>query len=339
MGKISQNKIRLLISSTIGIFLLFVMLWFVGINELLSAISRANPIWLIFFALTIPVMYLIRAFRWNFLLSSLKNNVKVQNTFWTTSVGFMVNALIPLRIGEFVRAYLLSRKEGLSFWGSFSSIIIERTLDLLSLLAIGLLMIILIPFGTSIPSLLYNIFIIVAILIAIILTIIAVSIKREETMIRFIDRLLSSIFFLSKRKENILKAIKALIDGTKALSQSPKIFAITIVFSIVIWLIQIVGIYFVFIAFGFMPSIPIIFLGGVILFFTFILPAAPGYVGTLEAYFVLIFAGFGLTGVDTLLAIGVVNHLISVVTMLVMGSIGAAWLGYSFEEVLKIRRE
>jgi len=49
-------------------------------------------------------------------------------------MGFAANTVLPLRAGEMVRPYLLARREGLSVPATITTIILERLLDLMTVL-------------------------------------------------------------------------------------------------------------------------------------------------------------------------------------------------------------
>ncbi len=78
------------------------------------------------FLLTI-IWLLVRAQVWRTLL---RNQATFSQVFWTVNEGYLLNNLLPFRLGEIGRAFILSRKAELSFLEVFSSIIIERVLDL-----------------------------------------------------------------------------------------------------------------------------------------------------------------------------------------------------------------
>ena len=67
-------------------------------------------------------------------------------------VGFTATFLLPLRAGEFVRAYFLSAISPLSFSRSFGTIISERVFDILSLLLILYFGIQFSPHTTQLPA-------------------------------------------------------------------------------------------------------------------------------------------------------------------------------------------
>lgn len=70
--------------------------------------------------------------------SLLQNRATFGQTFLTINEGYLLNNVLPFRLGEIGRVYLLGKKAGLGFWQVFSSVLLERALDLA--LAAGLLL-------------------------------------------------------------------------------------------------------------------------------------------------------------------------------------------------------
>lgn len=86
--------------------------------------------------LAIPAYFIgvwLRAIRWQHLLSPVKA-LPAGHLFPYTVLGFMSNNVLPLRVGELVRAYLLGEKESISKSAVLATILIERVLDALTLL-------------------------------------------------------------------------------------------------------------------------------------------------------------------------------------------------------------
>ena len=334
-----RDLLKLLIFFMIGMSLLVGMLWWVGIDKLLSAMQRASIGWLLVVGLLVFPAYFVRAVRWRLLLLPVKNKVSLSTAFWTTAIGFMVNTLIPIRLGEFVRAYILGEKEKIGFAPSFSSIIVERTLDLIGLLTLGLISMLMLPVGSSLPGWALNGFKIVSVLIGVILAVIFLGIKKETLIIKLVSEIFKHIPFIRKRVDRITDFTRSLIHGLRGLSQEPRIFAANLSLTWLLWLIYCFMVYAVFAAFGYEISIVAVVLGGVLLNMTYILPAAPGYVGTYEAYWTLIFTALGVFQVDVLLAMGLISHLLGIAMMIALGCIGIMWLGLSFSEAFKVRSD
>jgi uncharacterized protein (TIRG00374 family) len=334
----NKNTIRIGVSLAVGILLLVILIWWTGVDQIGAAIGSASPLWLTVAALVIIPGYILRAVRWKLLLAPVKRDVRVSNTFWSTAIGFMVNTLIPIRLGEFVRAYILGEKEGTGFAPSFSSIVVARTLDLMGLLSIGIVTMLLVSAQAGLSSIVSDIFTAVAVLIAVILSVIIVGIKKEDLIIKWINGITSKIPLVKKYAARIADFTSSLIKGLQGLSQKPKMFAVNIALTWVLWLTQTSAIYFTFVAFKYpMPFVAAI-LGGVLMSVSHILPATPGYVGSYEAFWVVIFTLLGVTQADLLLAMGVISHLVGVLPIVLIGSISVVWLGVSFEEIFMFKK-
>jgi uncharacterized protein (TIRG00374 family) len=74
--------------------------------------------------------YLCRVERWRYLLAPI-GRPSFASAFQATMIGFAVNAVMPGRVGEVLRPYVLARRERLSATAAFATIVIERLLDLL----------------------------------------------------------------------------------------------------------------------------------------------------------------------------------------------------------------
>ena len=338
MGSNKKNMIRIGASLAIGILLLIVLIWWTGIDKIGAAIGSASPLWLAAAALIIIPTYILRAIRWKLLLAPVKKTVRVSNTFWSTGIGFMVNTLVPIRLGEFVRAYILGEKEGTGFAPGFSSIIVERTLDLIGLLSIGIVTMLLVSAKAGLSSIVGDIFTAVAVLIAAILAVIIVGIKKEDLIIRLISGITSKIPLVKKHTTRIADFTSSLIKGLQGLSQNPKMFAANIALTWILWLIQTSGIYFTFMAFNYPLPFAAAILGGVLMSVSHILPATPGYVGSYEIFWVLVFTFLGVTE-NLLLATAVISHLIGLLPIVIIGCLSVVWLGVSFKEIFTFKKQ
>jgi glycosyltransferase 2 family protein len=79
----------------------------------------------------------IFAFRWRLLLSSTAE-LSVKDTFSYIMIGYLANIVFPLRMGEVARAVLLGRRHGIKASVVFGSVVLERTLDVLTILVLAL---------------------------------------------------------------------------------------------------------------------------------------------------------------------------------------------------------
>ncbi len=71
----------------------------------------------------------LRAFRWQRLLPGAGRRVPVRRIAPILLIGYLGNSVLPARLGEPIRAYLLARREGLSSFEVFGTALIERIVD------------------------------------------------------------------------------------------------------------------------------------------------------------------------------------------------------------------
>jgi len=73
-----------------------------------------------------------RSLRWHFLLLHLKP-IPIRRLYPVIAIGYLAHNLLPVRLGEFVRAHLLGERETISKVSSLGTIAAERVLDGLTL--------------------------------------------------------------------------------------------------------------------------------------------------------------------------------------------------------------
>jgi uncharacterized protein (TIRG00374 family) len=116
---------------TVGLFALFLR----GINlrEAWQAIVGAHLGWIAAALVATLLTYLLRSWRWQVLLAPI-GQVSFRTSFRATVMGFAANLLLPARAGEFLRAYVIARYEPVSAAAAFATVIVERLLDLVTVL-------------------------------------------------------------------------------------------------------------------------------------------------------------------------------------------------------------
>lgn len=88
---------------------------------------------------TLAVTHLFRAWRWEFLLRPLGVSVPLKRLLPISSAGFMAILALPVRLGEFVRPYFLTRERGVRMSAALGTVAVERIIDglLISILFFG----------------------------------------------------------------------------------------------------------------------------------------------------------------------------------------------------------
>jgi len=98
-----------------------------------------NATWAYAFAVlpALAASYLFRIYRWVTLLAPI-GKVKKSTAASPLITGFMLNSVLPGRLGEFARSVLLSRKTGIPFASTFATVVIARLFDGLALSGLAL---------------------------------------------------------------------------------------------------------------------------------------------------------------------------------------------------------
>jgi uncharacterized protein (TIRG00374 family) len=114
----------------IGVSLFFMALLFrkIDFHQLGAALVRVDYRFILLAVLFTFISYFLRAVRWHYLLIPEKA-IPLSSLYPATIIGYMANNLLPARLGEFVRAYVLARREGLETPAVFASLVIDRLFD------------------------------------------------------------------------------------------------------------------------------------------------------------------------------------------------------------------
>lgn len=138
MSEFSKNAKRLIPGAIISIALIAAIFYFVDFQTMWESIKNANYSILAGSAILSFIWMFNRAKVWQTLL---RDKPKYMDVLFAASEGYLLNALLPFRLGELGRAFFLSRKSGMSFSEILPTIVIERVVDLVfsaALLLVGL---------------------------------------------------------------------------------------------------------------------------------------------------------------------------------------------------------
>jgi glycosyltransferase 2 family protein len=105
----------------------------VDLSGFVEELKSVNYVWLVPSAICTLVGYMLRTVRWQVILSGAAR-APLRTLFPVLMMGFATNNLLPGRLGEFWRAYLLGRKRGVRKTFALASVVVERVFDLLTLI-------------------------------------------------------------------------------------------------------------------------------------------------------------------------------------------------------------
>ncbi len=297
-------------------------------REIRSARTWALAMSLVMTGLT----YAFRASRWQYLLQPI-GTVRFQYAFRATVIGFAANAVLPARIGEVVRPYLLARHERLPVTATFATIILERLLDLITvLLLFGLFVLIFDPAASPVDPSVYRtvkggglLAAVGSVLALVMMAVIARHQAQVETSVARAARVLPPAM-----AEKLARLAHTFAEGL-AITRDPRRLFMAVLLSFPLWLSIALMIWFVTLAFH--MTIP--FLGSFLLLALLAVGVAvptPGAVGGFhETFRIGVTAFYGIAN-DRAVGAAIVLHAISIVPVTLAG----AW--FMFREGLNLSR-
>ncbi|MFN8240068.1 MAG: lysylphosphatidylglycerol synthase transmembrane domain-containing protein [Bacteroidales bacterium] len=124
-----------------GIILLWLAFRSIKIEDLGKGLREANYWWLILALFFGTLAYLSRARRWKLLIMPLGHKPSLKNTFYAMMTGYLANMALP-RVGEISKCVALGKKDNIPVDKLIGTVVIERTIDFVSLMVILLIMLI-----------------------------------------------------------------------------------------------------------------------------------------------------------------------------------------------------
>ena len=326
--------IRRILVYSAGAVALVALFWMIG-GDLIELLRNVSPAWLLLTAVCWISAFAIRGARWKILLSPIGSDVSFSSSFWSISMSYLVNFILPTKWGsEVVRAFALSKKEKISFLPTFSSIAVEKVLDLLTMVTLASGALVFLPTIIPVPLWVFYVLKILAVLaVALLVALLAVSWKLKH----LIDKTNAQANVFGRIRRKLITTISALASGAGWVLKYPVPFLRSLGLTFILWFVFSAGVYGVFQSFGIAPEPLAILLGTLLISFAYVLPNVPGYVGTYEGIWVLIFLGLGLGTSQIVFAGAVVGHLVSTAITVSLGSIGLMKVGMSLAESLRIR--
>ena len=328
--KTGNNYLKTLLGIIISVFFLWLSFRNVDVHEVLTAFSNTNFVLMLPTLLLLLFSFYIRAIRWKRILSR-NSDIRMKVLFNATIIGYAANNILPSRLGEIVRAMIVSRKTGISKSRCFASLVFERILDGFSL--IFMLGILLLLSSYEFPDWLNRSFYLLGTLYGALIIMMLLFFFRKEMFIKVTSLLL---FFVSANvKLKVIDFIHSFSKGFTILS-SPKDLLIVILQSLVIWVPNVLFTYFVMQIFGLdlEPGAALILL--VAISASSVLPSAPGFWGTLQFVSVVILGIFGIEK-STALSFAIVFHLIQYVPITLAGMILYVALGFNLKKLKEER--
>jgi len=294
-----NRKILILVGILISVFFLWYSLKGTDFGEIGEGLARAN------FWLCIPLLtafctyYWIKAIRWRMLLEPMKKTT-AREIFSPMMIGFMFNNILPAHLGEFVRMVLGARQLGLRNTQVLATIVLERVFDILSVvLFLGIAILV----DRNVDPDLVTVGYITSALGAVFMVVTVLYVTWTEGFLALLNRVtffipplsrIRGLGFLLKLRNGIIHQLEIGVQGLYALKKPRLLFGIVLT-SLLQWSFMGLSAYIAMLAVGIDTPLSAGFVVLAATTFGVTLPAAPGFLGTIQAMFKAALVPYGVS--------------------------------------------
>ncbi len=351
-----RMKQKIIFSLLVGVTLSAIGFYFalrnVSFADLLVYMQSMNYLWLIPAAAIGMFTFVLRALRWQVILSS-SVHLPFASAFHPLMIGFMINTVLPLRVGELARPAIIKKQNNVDFSLGFTTVGAERILDAITLIALFAWMLATVHIDPDLTIEFRNYALnrrtlesvaagLIRFCIVVAAGIVAISIPAVQRLVKQAIFKLPALLvfagdgFKQKVKAKCCLPLAGVVDNIAAgtsMIKSPGKLVICLVYSLLIWLLQAFALYLV--TFG-SPGISLTFTQMttvfIIICFSIMLPSVPGFWGLWEAGGKFGLALFGVAA-DKAMGFSLVSHVVLMIPVLVVGFVSAGITGVNIIQV------
>jgi glycosyltransferase 2 family protein len=267
-------KRKLILGSVLSGVFLYLALRNIEWDEIWSMIWRTNLYWFGACILLTMAGHYARAYRWKFMMLPVKD-IPTNSLFSATAIGLMANNLLPARLGEVVRAYVLGREEAVSRTSTFAAIVYERIVDVFVLL----ILLWATMFNISGPDWLRDGGVWLLVLNVLALAVILLSVRNQSACYAILARLTTRL--PARWATRIQSSVSAFLGGLVSAGKPALVLPI-LLSSVLVWGFAIVGTWCCIVAVGMDVPFQAVITLAVIVSMGTMIPSAPAYLGTMQ---------------------------------------------------------
>ncbi len=263
----------------LGLLISVGFFWFalrgLDLEEIWTALRGANYWWLVPGVAVYFVSVWFRSWRWGFLLRSSKR-VSANRLFPVVVIGYMGNDVLPFRLGEVLRAYVLWRKEGINVGTTLTTAVLERLFDGLTMVLFVLLGLLFVPMSAFLSQL-----VTIASAVFFGALVVFLFLASQPDLLRRVARGLIESMMPEQFRDPLLDLVEGVVVGLESLRSGRDVL---VVFGVTLWVWILETAKYWLVSFAFdlhLPYVGIVLMSGVVNLLT-VLPSLPGYVGTFE---------------------------------------------------------
>ncbi len=334
-----KNAVRIVVIAVLTIGLLALFLRESDLAEVGSLLRRINFAWLLPGFAANLIALTLRSLRWRIILNP-DSPPPIYATFFSTAIGFMSSALLPVRAGDVIRPALLSRRTDIRFSSALGTVVTERLLDLTSIITLFLTFVALaLSGGTSLPlermAFLRGAGIVALGLLGGIITLVVASYRFQTPARRLVSRFAK---LLPERfRESLVNLFDSFVSSLRLPSRPEKLLLV-LGFTVLIWLCLTSQFYFVMQSFGRPLPFTASFLVTALSILGFSIPTPGGVGGFHKACQIVLVTFYGFS-IDTSVAVALVFHLVGTAPVLTTGAVLFLKEGLTWRQIEEIEEE
>jgi len=346
--------ISLVLGTVVSAITLYLAFRNVPFADLVAYLGTINYLWMIPATLVILISFMLRAVRWQIILRSAR-----RVGFWEAHnpmmIGFMMNCVLPGRVGELARPILLRKQSKVPFTTGLATVAAERVFDLIMLIALFAFVLATVPIDPELNMTFGNYQLnrdtlemiatgMLRICFVFIIGIILVTIDYTRSLIQKtilrIPQLLSfgSVAVKQKIHDRLAVPLANVTDNIASgfsLVRYPKSIALIGMLSLIIWLLAAFSYYIIALGCpGVDLSYPELTAVMVIVAFFIALPSVPGFWGLWEAGGVFAMTLFGVPGKEAA-GFTLANHALQMLPVILVGFAAAIVTGVNILQVTR----
>jgi uncharacterized protein (TIRG00374 family) len=307
---------RILLSIILGA----VAIYFISRNlepgDIQNALNSADR-WYIFVALIVVVATMLaKTGRWQLIFSPRNVRPSFSPLFWALSLGQFLNTILPIRLGEVARIYSLEQNAGTSKALTFSTLVIEKSLEMASLVLTMLLLLPIIVLPDFVAERSFPLALL-SLAMLLVLFMLAFNNKRVVQLLRLIFAKLPSAI-----EARLIRFSTAGLEGLAALRDWRQISVLGMISAVIVALAILVP-YLLFRAFNLPLGLSEAVLLNVAVSLGSVPPSTPGKVFIFEGIVVFMLRQFGSTDNAVILGFAIIFHLVVVIPQIIFGSLAA----------------
>lgn len=322
-----KQRTTLIVGAAISVVMIGIVLAGVDLDRVRGALADARYEYLIPTFAVLVAANVTRAVRWRALLMS---RLPFRHAFSILNVSYLFNGALPFRLGEVARIFLITQVDPpIPAFTALSTILVERLLDLLVVIAMLGVVLVFLPVPGFVTS--AGVTLGIASLVGVIgLVVIARRPAWAFRLQALAERLFP--FLIQVALHNV---VQRLLDGLQSLTTWYGVFT-ALFWSIISWGLSVLGGYILMLAFFPQPTwVAVLFFIG-LASLAVAVPYAPGAVGPFEAGVVL---ALGRTGFDqpegAAVAFAILLHATNLAVFLVLGILGLLQEGVTLGQVTR----